>query len=109
MPSTTPPRRTARLEVLPGSHRIVDLPFKESELDFERNEIDEARFDTSAMITVEVPAGAAIFFGPFLVHRSQPNHSDHDRRAVLYTYQRAGLRTQRENVRRWVAAEAGGS
>ena len=36
------------LQVLPGSHLVDDLPFKESELEFERNEIDPDRMDTSA-------------------------------------------------------------
>lgn len=92
------------LEVLPGSHRHGQAPGKESALEFERNEIDEARLDTSGMRAVEVPAGGAVFFGPYLVHRSAPNRSDADRRALLYTYQPAGLRTQRENVRRWLSA-----
>lgn len=92
------------LEVLPGSHRLGQVPGKESGLDFERNEIDETTFDTSSMVTVEVEAGGMVVFGPYLVHRSAPNNSDRDRRAVLYTYQPAGLRTQRENVRQWAAA-----
>lgn len=92
------------LEVLPGSHRDGAVPGKDSDLEFERNEIDEATFDTSGMVTVEVPAGGVVFFGPYLVHRSAPNCSDRDRRAILYTYQPAGLTTQRENVRRWATA-----
>ena len=92
------------LEVLPGSHKHGQVPGKDSDLDFERNEIDESTFDTSKMVTVEVAAGSAIYFGPYLVHRSAPNLSDDDRRAVLYTYQAAGLRTQRENVHRWAVA-----
>lgn len=87
------------LEVLPGSHTRGQVPGKDSDLPFERNEIDESTIDTSGMVSVEVPAGGAVFFGPYLVHRSAPNRSDVDRRAVLYTYQAAGLRTQRENIR----------
>ncbi len=45
------------LHVLPGSHLVDDLPFKESDVEFERNEIDPERMDTSAMVAVEVPAG----------------------------------------------------
>ena len=30
------------------------------------------------------------FFGAFLVHRSLPNRSEVDRRALLYSYQPAG-------------------
>jgi phytanoyl-CoA hydroxylase len=86
------------LEVLPGSHRRGMVPGRESDRAFERNEIDEAAFDTSSMVPVEVAAGGIVFFGPYLVHRSAPNRSPHDRRALLYTYQRSGLRTQRDNV-----------
>jgi ectoine hydroxylase len=92
------------LEVLPGSHAGGQAPGKEDvELEFERNEIDESKIDLSDMVAVEVPAGGAVFFGPYLVHRSAPNRSGGDRRALLYTYQPAGLRTQRENVRMWLS------
>jgi ectoine hydroxylase-related dioxygenase (phytanoyl-CoA dioxygenase family) len=92
------------LEVLPGSHLMDDLPYKESELEFERNELDPARLDTSVMVPVEIPAGSAVFFGPRLIHRSGANQSGEHRRALLYTYQRAGLRDQREINRAWFEA-----
>ncbi len=38
-----------------------------------------------------MPAGSVVFFGSLLVHRSLPNRSDKDRRALLYSYQPAGL------------------
>lgn len=91
-------KENGALEVLPGSHRSGQVAGKDSEMPFERNEIDERTIDVDAMVSVEVPAGGAVFFGPFLVHRSAPNHSDADRRAVLYTYQAPGLRTQRDNL-----------
>jgi hypothetical protein len=92
------------LEVLPGSHLMDDVPYKESELEFERNELDPARLDTTQMVPVEVPAGSAIFFGPRLIHRSGANQSDQHRRALLYTYQRTGLRDQRDINRAWFEA-----
>ena len=88
------------LEVLPGSHLLGELPAKESEKVFERNEIDPEQIDTSALVSVDLAPGSVVFFGPHLVHRSRPNRSDRDRRALLYTYQPAGLRTQRDN---WLA------
>lgn len=93
------------LQVLPGSHLIDDLPFKESELEFERNELDPERMDTSAMVSVEVPAGSAIFFGPRLIHTSGSNRSSVDRRALLYTYQRPGQRDMRDVNREWYASQ----
>jgi ectoine hydroxylase len=92
------------LQVLPGSHLMHGLPFKESELEFERNELDPERMDTSAMVAVEIPAGSAIFFGPRLIHTSGANRSPVDRRALLYTYQRPGQRDMREVNREWYAS-----
>lgn len=89
------------LEILPGSHLIEDPPFKQSDLEFERNELDPDNMDTSAMIPVELSAGSAVFFGPMLIHRSGANRSTVDRRALLYTYQRAGQRDQRDINREW--------
>jgi ectoine hydroxylase-related dioxygenase (phytanoyl-CoA dioxygenase family) len=91
--------------VLPGSHRLGEVMGKESDDSFERLEIDPRLFDTSLMMAVEMEAGDVLFFGPFLVHRSPPNRSSRDRRAILYTYQRAGLKTQRQNARGGIAAE----
>ena len=93
------------LEVLPGSHTLKDVPRRKSAKVFESFEVDATQLDLSNMRAVPVRAGSVIFFGPFLVHRSGANHSDRDRRALLYTYQPAGLRTQRENTRIWAAAE----
>jgi phytanoyl-CoA hydroxylase len=98
-------RENGALEVLPGSHRLGEVTGKRSDDSFERLEIDPQLFDTSAMMTVAMEAGDVLFFGPFLVHRSPPNRSSRDRRAILYTYQRAGLKTQRQNARGWIAAE----
>jgi hypothetical protein len=89
------------LEVLPGSHLIEELPFRQSDLEFERNELDAEQMDLSTMVPVEMAAGSAVFFGPMLVHRSGANRASSDRRALLYTYQRAGQRDQRDINREW--------
>lgn len=98
-------RENGALEVLAGSHRLGEVGGKNSNDAFERNEIDPAVFDTSQMTTVDMQPGDVLFFGPFLVHRSPPNRSARDRRAILYTYQRAGLKTQRENTHSWIEAD----
>jgi ectoine hydroxylase-related dioxygenase (phytanoyl-CoA dioxygenase family) len=46
-----------------------------------------------------VPAGTVVYFGPMLVHQSAQNFSDQQRRALLYSYQPAGRRTQLEAFR----------
>ena len=45
---------------------------------------------TAGCTPLEVPAGTVAYFGAFLVHRSLPNRSGGDRRALLYSYQPAG-------------------
>jgi ectoine hydroxylase len=42
------------------------------------------------LVPVEVPAGTLLYFGAFLVHRSSPNRSARQRRALLYSYQPGG-------------------
>ena len=83
------------LEVVPGSHRegvqeqrVVD--------GFGSREIDTAKYDQSRLMPLPVEAGAVVYFGPFLVHRSMPNRSGADRRALLYSYQPPGFPHLRE-------------
>jgi len=83
------------LEVAPGSHRSGLYERKPIE-GFGAFEMDEAKFDLARMTPVEGRAGDVIFFGSFLVHRSLPNRSDHDRRALLFSYQPAGNPHSRE-------------
>jgi ectoine hydroxylase-related dioxygenase (phytanoyl-CoA dioxygenase family) len=77
------------LEVVPGSHR-EGLQQRRAVEGFGSLEIDPERYDTSRLVALEVSAGAVAFFGPFLVHRSLPNQSGDDRRALLYSYQPTG-------------------
>lgn len=78
------------LEVAPGSHTIGKHPQRPSADGFGALEMDTDVFDMNRLIPLEVKAGAVAFFGAFLVHRSLPNRSDRDRRALLYSYQPAG-------------------
>lgn len=87
------------LEVVPGSHRWGMQPGRATE-GFGRFEMDEDTFDIGLLQPVPLAAGDFVAFGPDLVHRSQPNRTEHDRRAFLYTYQPTGLRTQLDNLRR---------
>ncbi|HWA23767.1 MAG TPA: phytanoyl-CoA dioxygenase family protein [Caulobacterales bacterium] len=86
------------LEVAPGSHRegVRTCKTGTGGADFE---MDPRAFDTSRMKPLEVAAGSVIFFGAFLVHRSAPNRSSRDRRALLYSYQPAGARHLRDVLR----------
>jgi ectoine hydroxylase len=78
------------LEVSPGSHRDGMRMGRKMVDGFGSNELDEAKFDMHTLIPVEAKAGTVVFFGAFLVHRSLPNRSGKDRRALLYSYQPAG-------------------
>ena len=87
------------LEVSPGSHLDGMRPRK-NEVGFGALEMDTDAFDLSTLIPVEVPAGSLVMFGPLLVHRSLPNLSGADRRALLYSYQPAGNRHSLEELRK---------
>jgi len=82
-------RENGCLEVAPGSHTVGKHPRKSVD-GFGALEMDTEAFDMSRLVPLEVKAGAVAFFGAFLVHRSLPNRSDRDRRALLYSYQPQG-------------------
>jgi len=82
-------RANGCLEVAPGSHTVGKHPQRATD-GFGSLEMDPDQFDHERLVALEVPAGAVAFFGAFLVHRSLPNTSDRDRRALLYSYQPAG-------------------
>ena len=86
------------IEVLPGSH-LGGLQKGKNTSGFGSNEMDTSDLDQSGFIPLEVPAGSAAFFGPRLVHRSLHNHSNQDRRAILFSYQPFGFRHSRHFVR----------
>jgi hypothetical protein len=86
------------LEVVPGSHR-EGLQTRRTVEGFGKMEMDPAQYDASRLVPLEVSAGSIVFFGPFLVHRSLPNKSGEDRRALLFSYQPAGHPHLRELLR----------
>lgn len=77
------------LEVAPGSHR-EGVHRMRSVKGFGGLEMDTDVFDMTRLVPVEAKAGSVLFFGAFLAHRSLPNRSSADRRAILYSYQPAG-------------------
>jgi len=93
------------LEVAPGSH--LAGKYSQRAVDgFGAMEMDPDAFDMARLRPLEVRAGAVAFFGAFLVHRSLPNRSKVDRRALLYSYQPLGYPHSREitNLKRPAAA-----
>jgi hypothetical protein len=87
------------LHVAPGSHRGDVFRGRSDGDRFAANEIDRALYEALETVPVEVPAGSIVMFGPMLVHKSAPNLSETNRRALLYSYQPPGLRTQLQALR----------
>jgi phytanoyl-CoA hydroxylase len=78
------------LHVVPGSHREGTWRRRTDTDEFGRNEIDATAYPDAHLVPLELGAGAVVFFGPFLVHRSAPNRSERERRALLWSYQPPG-------------------
>ena len=88
------------LEVAPGSHTVGKHKQRVNADGFGSLEMDAKAFDQSRLIPLEVKAGTVAYFGAFLVHRSLPNRSTVDRRALLYSYQPAGFPHSRDSWRK---------
>jgi hypothetical protein len=83
-------RENGCMEVLPGSHLRGKWPTRTDTDVFGQNEMDPKACEGLELVPVEVPAGTVLYFGSFLVHRSSPNRSARERRALLYSYQPHG-------------------
>jgi ectoine hydroxylase len=77
------------LRVLPGSHLHGPAP-RRTDGAGDPSLADPAQLDVRGETAVEVPAGSMLMFGSLLVHRSSPNESGAQRRALLFSYQPAG-------------------
>ena len=53
-----------------------------------------------SVVPVEVAGGSVVYFGSLLVHKSAPNHSDRERRTLLFSYQPAGHTRMLDAMRR---------
>jgi hypothetical protein len=83
------------LEVAPGTHR-EGVQKRWDTTGLRNREMDTTEFDVNRLVPLEVPPGTVVYFNAFLVHRSLPNRSTQDRRALLYSYQPAGNPHARE-------------
>ena len=88
------------LQVLPGSHQRGPWPTRTDSDAFGNLEMDPKNVEGLTPVALEVPAGSVVWFGPLLVHTSEPNRSERDRRALLYSYQPAGFAHALELLRR---------
>jgi ectoine hydroxylase len=78
--------------VIRGSHTRGLLPGRNGEGRLGPLFTHPDAFDASAAVPAVLPAGSAVFFSPHTVHGSESNTSDRPRRALVLTYQPAGLR-----------------
>jgi hypothetical protein len=92
-------RENGCLEVAPGTHTVGKHTQRKDVGGFGSLEMDPEKFDLSRLIPLEVKGGTVAFFGAFLVHRSLPNTSAVDRRALLYSYQPEGFAHSRDLLR----------
>ena len=74
------------LRVLPGSHRLGVQEMRTDADKFGNNEMDPRPFATSRLVPLELQAGSVVYFGSLLVHMSEMNTSDRERRALLFSY-----------------------
>jgi ectoine hydroxylase len=91
------------LEVVPGSHRDGQWPTRRDSDPFGNLEIDPQAAADVTTVPLEVPAGSVAYFGPWLVHRSAPNRSERERRALLFSYQPPGAPDMRDLLRAYYA------
>ena len=77
--------------VIDGSHKKGCLPGCDDERQLAGFYTHPDAFDEASAVSVEAPAGSAIFFDPYIVHGSGPNKSPLPRRAIIITYQPAGF------------------
>ena len=92
------------LQVAPGSHRSGRWRNRTDSDEFGANEIDAVAYADVDMLPVPLAAGSMVMFGSFLVHRSDPNRSALQRRALLFSFQPAGHPTMVESL--YAASEA---
>ena len=97
--------RNGCLWVLPGSHRDGVLAGLEGRgvLGALYTDVDKLCLEPHA---VALPAGSVLWFHHELVHGSQTNRSDSDRRVFVAAYQPAGLRRWRFDASRPVRTDA---
>jgi ectoine hydroxylase-related dioxygenase (phytanoyl-CoA dioxygenase family) len=87
------------LEVIPGSHTSGPWKQRTDKDLFGNLELDPTAI-TDEPVALEVPAGSVVWFGPLLVHKSEPNRSAKERRTLLYSYQPEGFEHSLEYERR---------
>jgi ectoine hydroxylase-related dioxygenase (phytanoyl-CoA dioxygenase family) len=79
------------LWMIPGTHTRGHLPILEDRGVLGRLYTDPTKLEAVVPVPVEAPAGSVIHFDGYIVHGSRSNRSPASRRALVLTYQPAGL------------------
>ena len=88
------------LWLIPGSHKHGALACFEDRGNVGRLYTDIDRHDLNEPVPIDLPAGSVVYFHGDIVHGSQGNKTQEERRLLLLTYQPGGLaRWQQESVR----------
>jgi len=82
------------IRVMPGSHHRG--PARRDRHEPTAFLADSARIDVSHEVLIDAPAGSMLLFPSLLLHRSSPNTSGQQRRAMLLSFQPAGRPRQSE-------------
>jgi len=78
-------------KVIRGSHTSGCLPGTNDGTQLGGFYTDPNAFDKTAEVPLEISAGSLVFFNPHIVHGSEPNSTNTQRRAYIITYQPGGL------------------
>jgi hypothetical protein len=90
------------LWVIPGSHKQGMWTTRTDGDEFAHNEVDESSYPDADAVPLELSLGSTVSFGAFLVHKSAPNLSNENRRALLYSYQPPGQKQHVDLLREWL-------
>jgi ectoine hydroxylase-related dioxygenase (phytanoyl-CoA dioxygenase family) len=85
--------------IIPGTHRYGALESLKDRGTLGRLYTDVGRLDEKPL-PMDLPAGSVAFFHRDIVHGSQTNRTDQNRRAYLLAYQPSGLRQWRNGEQR---------
>jgi ectoine hydroxylase-related dioxygenase (phytanoyl-CoA dioxygenase family) len=77
--------------MIEASHRHGMLPVYEDRGTLGRLYTDVDRIPAGERVAIAAPAGSLVFFHGDVVHGSRSNRGDASRRAIVLTYQPAGL------------------
>ena len=78
-------------KVIRGSHVNGCLPGTDDGTQLGGFYTDPNAFDITNEVSLEISAGSLVFFNPHIVHGSEPNSTNTQRRAYIITYQPGGL------------------